>query len=74
MSGGLPKRAYVSRCIDDWDVEGAGATMAEALRALAADCIRSAVQQQRLVDSLREEAARPERAAEAWDLPLEGAR
>lgn len=65
-----PRAAYVSRCVDDWDVEGSGATMPDALRALAADCRRSAAQQQRLVDLLLEEAQRAERAADGWARPL----
>ena len=70
MSAASPKAAYVSRCVEGWDVEGAGATMPEALRALAADCRRSAAAQQRLVDLLLEEAQRAERAADGWDLPV----
>lgn len=54
---------YVSGTIDSHDVEGKGASLADALRAYAADCRASASTYQGLVEKLLDEATIAESAA-----------
>lgn len=54
---------YVSGTIDSYDVEGKGASLADALRAYAADCRASASTYQGLVEKLLDEATVADSAA-----------